>query len=764
MLSSLFFYLLRINVMATAVSIIILLLKFILKKLGASRKLLYYLWIIIALRFIFPNFIETDFSLFNIFNSTNIVKNEITESQNVNKDEISNLDSNSDIIANDILQSEIIFDENNFVPNLNENAENKNYKVKLTDKLMVIWCIGTVSMILYATILYFKLKNKLKFAVKGKGNYYETDMLATPCVLGFISPKIYLTLNLNEEEKRYILTHENIHIKRKDYFIKLIAYLILSLHWVNPVCHILFKVFVNDMEMLCDEEAIKELGLDNKYGYMESLLNLSTKSKKNVLPCPIGFSENNTEKRVKNMIKYKKSGIVISIVAIVVCIVATAICLTNKKDNKKSNLNDAENIEKQLNLIFTNKELWYKNTEEDIFSYAVTDLDQNGRLEIIASICQGTGIYTYTTIYEVNESLDNLQICKNDDVSEYDSQADIIQDNLTIFYDRKNNIYHYVLNDLVKNGAAEYYENKRDFYLNNGKISENYLAYKNTIYINGDPHISCSEKDGNEITQGEYNNYEDNYFENFEKMSANIEWLYNYTDIELINLKNSYDKFSIYKVREIQLNKIEKEVYTNALKNLYENGVMPDGTILEEYNSYNDYDMAENKFAISDVDFDGKDELIIALVQSPMAAMRTIIYDYDASQNKFREQFSEFPAMTFYDNRMIVVEWSHNQGSAGDVLWPYTLYRYVVEGDCYEILGQVDAWDKSFSEKCYIQMNFPTEIDKDGDGVVYYVLQDDYTVYDLKEYEQWRMQYITEETSQIKIDYYDFTQENIDSI
>lgn len=217
-----------------------------------------------------------------------------------------------------------------------------------------------------------------------------------------------------------------------------------------------------------------------------------------------------------------------------------------------------------------------------------------------------------------------------------------------------------------------------------------------------------------------------------------------------------------YKVEEKKLITVEKEVYKNALKDLYEKGVMPDGTVLEEYNL--NYDMSENKFAISDIDFDGKDELIIALVQSPMAAMRTIIYDYDTSKNKFREQFSEFPDMTFYDNRIIIANWSHNQGSAGDALWPYTLYRYVEENDCYEVLAQVDAWDKSFSEKCYIEEEFPTLIDKDGDEIIYYVLQENYIAYDLEEYEKWKIQYLPEDTSEVTISYMNITKENISRI
>ena len=77
MLSNLFFSLLKINAMATVVAIIVLTLKYILKKCGASRKLLFSLWIIIALRFVCPNFIESNFSLFNIFDNPISEENQI---------------------------------------------------------------------------------------------------------------------------------------------------------------------------------------------------------------------------------------------------------------------------------------------------------------------------------------------------------------------------------------------------------------------------------------------------------------------------------------------------------------------------------------------------------------------------------------------------------------------------------------------------------------------------------------------------------------
>lgn len=255
------------------------------------------------------------------------------------------------------------------------------------------------------------------------------------------------------------------------------------------------------------------------------------------------------------MIKYKKSRIVILII-VFVCVIIGITHLSNNKevssddiiiDEKDLNYINDENsyevdIEKQLNLIINNKDVWYKDTEFDKYSYAVTDLDQNGRVEIISSICQGTGMYTYTKIYEINENLDGLNLCESN-LQEYDSQADIIKNNWKVFYDNTNKKYHYIFDDLTKNGMAEYYENKRDFCLSNGKIEENYLVRKNTIYQEDAPIVTYTDLKNNEISEEEYNNFEDEFFVGYEKMMVNIEWLSNYEEINFEDLNNSYNKF-----------------------------------------------------------------------------------------------------------------------------------------------------------------------------------------------------------------------------
>ena len=152
--------------------------------------------------------------------------------------------------------------------------------------------------------------------------------------------------------------------------------------------------------------------------------------------------------------------------------------------------------------------------------------------------------------------------------------------------------------------------------------------------------------------------------------------------------------------------------------------------------------MAENQFAVCDVDGDGREELVIQYLTANMVAgMRALIYDTDENGG-LRLQCSEFPNLTFYDNGAIQAGWSHNQGLAGD-FWPYTLYVYNPESDLYRDVGSVDAWSRDFQPQ-----NYPADTDTSNSGFVYYVYRDMGTEYgvippvDESEYLQWREEYL----------------------
>lgn len=158
------------------------------------------------------------------------------------------------------------------------------------------------------------------------------------------------------------------------------------------------------------------------------------------------------------------------------------------------------------------------------YRYTVTDLDQNGRLELIVSTLQGSGLYTYSSYYEVNKALDGLELCEQTDRDERYSEADIQVDQVPAFYDARVGHYYYIFGDVVRNGAAEHYYNKRALWLRDGKIREWPLANMDVVQTTGETVIECRDAEGNAISEEEYRKIEDVAFSDFTKISADLAW------------------------------------------------------------------------------------------------------------------------------------------------------------------------------------------------------------------------------------------------
>ncbi|MTI55651.1 hypothetical protein [Geosporobacter ferrireducens] len=202
--------------------------------------------------------------------------------------------------------------------------------------------------------------------------------------------------------------------------------------------------------------------------------------------------------------------------------------------------------------------------------------------------------------------------------------------------------------------------------------------------------------------------------------------------------------------------------YFTVLENLIQNHILPDGIDGGEQLC----DMAENKFAVYDVDSDGKEELLLMYTTTYSGGWAGYVLDYDAETKKLQTELCEFTLLTFYDNGIIKAGWSHNQGLAGD-FWPYSLYQYAPDSDSYVLVGMVDAWDKNYPGTDNQNNPFPSDIDKSGTGFVYYIMKDgryDNThPVDASEYNEWVNAHIGD-ASEIQIQYMDLTEENISKI
>lgn len=169
-----------------------------------------------------------------------------------------------------------------------------------------------------------------------------------------------------------------------------------------------------------------------------------------------------------------------------------------------------------------------------------------------------------------------------------------------------------------------------------------------------------------------------------------------------------------------------EHAYGRVLWDAYQWGIVPDLNRLQlpDYGASKFADA--NSFAVYDVDNDGREELLFCWPNDIVADRAAYILEY--ANGKIQEEIQLYPSnMIFYDNGVIQEGWSHSQGFAGENFWPYYLNVYDPETDTYETAGAVDAWDVS----CYAD-NFPTDIDQDGDGMVYFLLITD---------EDWKQRY-----------------------
>ena len=168
-----------------------------------------------------------------------------------------------------------------------------------------VWLLGVAVMLCYSIASIVLLKRSLRGAAHIEDNLYEAENLRTPFVIGILRPRIYIPAGLSGEEREYIILHEQTHIRRGDHAVKMFAYLVLCLHWFNPLAWAAFVLMGADMEMSCDERVMHELGDGIKRAYSLSLVRMATR-RRILNGSPLAFGEGGMKERVKNVLNFKK--------------------------------------------------------------------------------------------------------------------------------------------------------------------------------------------------------------------------------------------------------------------------------------------------------------------------------------------------------------------------------------------------------------------------------------------------------------------------
>lgn len=192
-----------------------------------------------------------------------------------------------------------------------------------------IWSAGVICLVGHSAVSYLRLRRRVRDAVVYADGVWISK-LDTAMVLGFFRPRIYLNAGLSPEHRDLVLRHEQCHIRRGDQLWKPLGFLVLALHWCNPLVWVGYWLLCRDLEMACDEAVIRDLDLPQRKSYSAALLACSA-HRHAIAACPVAFGEVSVKERIKNVLNFKKPKFWIVLVTIV-AIAAVAVCfLTTPK-------------------------------------------------------------------------------------------------------------------------------------------------------------------------------------------------------------------------------------------------------------------------------------------------------------------------------------------------------------------------------------------------------------------------------------------------
>lgn len=219
--------------------------------------------------------------------------------------------------------------------NVTEDVTDSQKSVGVPVYLQVIWVIGFVGILGYAVISYLSIKKKTAASIKyfSGDNVYVCDDIETPFVFGVFKPSIYMPSGLDCRTIKNVIAHEKTHIKRLDHLRKQFGFLVLAIHWFNPLVWLAYALFCRDIELACDERVVSRMNLSQKRSYANSLLSCSTQ-RRMVLAYPLAFGEVGVVTRVKQIFNYKKPTAWLVTALVIICGVLSTCSFTKAADKK----------------------------------------------------------------------------------------------------------------------------------------------------------------------------------------------------------------------------------------------------------------------------------------------------------------------------------------------------------------------------------------------------------------------------------------------
>ena len=257
----------------------------------------------------------------------------------------------------------------------------------------VLWLAGMAALLVHALVSAGKLKRKLATAILLRDNIYESEFVDSPFVFGVVKPNIYLPMHMDEGTAAYVIAHEHAHLARRDHWWKVLGYLVLALHWFNPLVWVAYILFCRDIELACDEKVVKGLDGAARADYSQALLSCAA-PKRAVAACPLAFGEGNIKTRVKSALHYKKPAFWVAAAAVLAVVIMAVCFLTNPRSERGSlvwaqKLNAADVASIEL----------YVPAEEEARQYKKLDTEEMAQAVELINSSRGTYIEKPETVY-----------------------------------------------------------------------------------------------------------------------------------------------------------------------------------------------------------------------------------------------------------------------------------------------------------------------------------------------------------------------------
>ena len=279
MLQEVFYWIFNMSITAALTGILVMLVRLI-KKI--PRRIMVFLWLVPFLRMTVPLGLNSPYSLMTLISkitTKTIVVFQPTE-------DISFSMMNSVMAANTYFPI--------------------TYKVNILDDIFgvasVIWIIVSLAILLMLIIIYFTTIYEIKDSTHLKDNIYLSEKVMSPAVYGIIRPKIILPLSYKDRDIELIIQHEKTHIRGLDNLWRMIAFMVVAVHWFNPLAWMFLRALLADLELSCDERVLVKLGTDRSKEYATALL--ECRQGPTVFASAFGGARIRT--RIENVLSFRK--------------------------------------------------------------------------------------------------------------------------------------------------------------------------------------------------------------------------------------------------------------------------------------------------------------------------------------------------------------------------------------------------------------------------------------------------------------------------